>query len=199
MFFPYTAFEQEEDLTASITSFTHTKPSNSRRDPLIVGASVFIAVFVVAIVSIATVSTFPGQTQLWADILGTISGGLAAVQYLPQIYHTWAMKDMKSLSVTTLSVQAPGSFLFALSLALRVGAEGWSTWMVYCVTGLLQFVLLGMAINFELRDRRERQSQSPVLSGASGLSTGAETDGADERTPLIREVQGNTANGSVRD
>ena len=49
VFFPYAAFEQEEDLTASITSFTNTKPTNSRRDPLIVGASIFIAVFVVGV------------------------------------------------------------------------------------------------------------------------------------------------------
>jgi uncharacterized protein with PQ loop repeat len=171
VFFPYdTAAEQEEDLTASITSLTATPPTNSRRDPLIVGASIFITLFLVALISVALVFAFPHHTQIWADILGSVSGILGMIQYLPQINYTWKVQDVKSLSITTLSVQAPGSFLFALSLALRVGLQGWSTWVVYVITGSLQFVLLGMAFTFAHRNRQERKVTSPVISEAESVN-----------------------------
>jgi uncharacterized protein with PQ loop repeat len=177
VFFPYdTAGDQEEDLTASITSLTATPPTNTRRDPLIVGASIFVTLFLVALISVALVFAFPHHTQLWADILGSVSGVLGMIQYLPQIRYTWKAKDVKSLSITTLVAQAPGSFLFALSLGLRVGLEGWSTWIVYVITGSLQFVLLGMAFTFAHQRRQHSKDATPVIS---------EDDEADERTALL--------------
>lgn len=180
VFFPYnTAAEQEEDLTASITSLTATPPTNTRRDPLIVGASIFVTLFLVALVSVALVFAFPHHTQLWADILGSVSGVLGMIQYVPQIRYTWKAKDVKSLSITTLVAQAPGSFLFALSLGLRVGLEGWSTWIVYVITGSLQFVLLGMAFTFA----HQRRQQSKAVE-----STISEHEDADERTALLGDT-----------
>jgi uncharacterized protein with PQ loop repeat len=155
VFYPRTEHEIE-DLSASTGSLTKNSTANNPRDPLLVGACIFVSLFAVALISISLVFRWPSHTQIWADLLGTISGLLAAVQYIPQIYYTWVMGDLKSLSILTLLIQAPGAFVFAFSLYLRVGAEGWSTWLVYIVTGLLQFVLLGMAANYWSKKRLEK-------------------------------------------
>jgi hypothetical protein len=58
-----------------------------------------------------------------------------------------------------MCIQTPGSFVFAGSLAARLGKEGWSSWGMFVVTGVLQGILLGMGISFEVRDWREREEQ----------------------------------------
>lgn len=194
VFFPHSA-DEAEDLSSSTATLTKSNPTN-RRDPLIVGATIFISLFIVAIVSIALVFRFPQHTQTWADVLGTIAGVLAAIQYVPQIYYTWVLGDMKSLSVLTLIIQAPGAFVFALSLGLRVGVKGWSTWLVYIVTGALQFVLLAMAIKYWSAERLQRreaaagQRHEGRFHDRAGSSSRVDINGtsgeADERTALLQ-------------
>ena len=110
-------------------------------------------------------------------------------------------------------IQTPGSFVWAGSLAARLGSEGWSTWGIFVVTGCLQGCLLVMGISFEVKARRARQEvEGDQVSSrqfsdmivtnytqTSGRffpdgSTNAETDdegganvenGLNERTPLI--------------
>ncbi|CZT25053.1 related to PQ loop repeat protein [Ramularia collo-cygni] len=158
VFFPRDEGEAE-DLTSSTATLTEGGKRGEGKDQLIVGGSIFIAVLIVALVSVVLVVAFPERTQTWADLLGSVSGVLAAIQYLPQIYYTWVLKDLKSLSLLTLVVQVPGAFVFAFSLWLRVGWEGWSTWLVYIVTGVLQAVLLGMALNYFSLERLRRSER----------------------------------------
>ena len=56
-----------------------------------------------------------------------------------------------------MCIQTPGAFVFAASLAARVGWEGWSTWFVYVVTGVLQGCVLALGIYYELKNRRSRK------------------------------------------
>ena len=108
------------------------------------------------------------------------------VQYVPQIYFTWELGDIKSLSVITMLIQVPGSFLFAFSLWLRVSWEGWSTWLVYLVTGSLQAILLGLAITYFFRARREARNLGDDEEDEHEVDTDAEDDDrADERTALL--------------
>lgn len=138
---------------------------------------IFISLFIVAVVSLILVFKYPDHTQSWADILGTIAGVLAAIQYVPQIYYTWKLKDLKSLSMITLIIQAPGAFLFALSLGLRVGVEGWSTWLVYIVTGGLQFILIGMGL-LSWKNRREEQRRQDAADAERRQAEAEEDFGA---------------------
>ncbi|KAF2719360.1 hypothetical protein K431DRAFT_200167, partial [Polychaeton citri CBS 116435] len=147
---PATTAASLESSTPSLTSTAPATPPK-RRDALIVGSVTLLTLLVVSITSLAIVSAYPRHTQVWANILGTFAGLLSAVQYLPQIYYTWRLQDVKSLSIATMIIQVPGAFLFALSLWLRVGWEGWGTWLIYIVTGVLQGVLLAMAIWFNSR------------------------------------------------
>ncbi|KXT03348.1 hypothetical protein AC578_3944 [Pseudocercospora eumusae] len=197
---------ESDDMSASALSITRTDPTK-RRDPPLVGAIIFVSLLLVALVSLVLILAHPEYTQAWADILGTISGVLAAIQYVPQIYFTWKLKDLKSLSVITLLIQAPGAFVFALSLGLRVGWEGWSTWLVYIVTGLLQFVLLFMAINFwSVEKFRQRRAEISSTEGddsdqtiqANGDNTTANV-AVNERTTLLPKTnQRRKAHGGAR-
>lgn len=183
------------DLSASTASLgSHTAPPR-RRDALIVGISTLLALLFVGITSVAMVSAFPHHTQNWANFLGSVSGALAAIQYLPQIYYTWKLGDVKSLSVITMLIQVPGAFLFAFSLWLRVGWEGWSTWLVYIVTGLLQAALLALAVKYWLEQRRAGKL---VLDSEEDEEDGDRTPDAapDERTGLLEGSGRKPINGS---
>jgi len=122
-------------------------------------------------------------------VLATV---LASVQYLPQLHTTWRRKDVGSLSIPMMCVQTPGSFVWAGSLAARVGWAGWSAWVVYVVTGCLQGVLLGMGVWFEVGRRRKAGGDGDGDGGREGGVEGLVVDGGggdggvrDERTPLL--------------
>ncbi|GIZ41794.1 hypothetical protein CKM354_000508800 [Cercospora kikuchii] len=187
--------EDGEVLSTSTATLTKPPPPSRPRDPLIVGTAIILSLLVVALTSLILVIRYPQHTQSWADLLGSVSGVLAAIQYLPQIYFTAKIKDLKSLSVGTLIIQAPGAFLFAYSLFLRVGAEGWSTWLVYMVTGALQMVLLGMAASFHATRQQEKRqgiyrdsSDDEDAADSERTTMASNSDGAaDERTALLRQ------------
>ncbi len=102
-------------------------------------------------------------------------------------------------------IQTPGSFVWAGSLAARLGVEGWSTWGVYLVTGCLQGCLLVIGVLFELRERKEgkragdgRTGSGESESDAARFNGGLDTDDEghpvvenglpqDESTPLLRK------------
>ncbi|QIW99040.1 hypothetical protein AMS68_004558 [Peltaster fructicola] len=188
------------DLSDSVASLGSTAPTK-RRDAVIVGGTTLFAVMIVFITSVALVAAWPRHTQTWANILGLVAGLLAAVQYIPQIYYTYIIKDVKSLSLTTMVIQAPGAFLFAFSLYLRVGPEGWSTWMVYIVTGVLQGALFALGVHYQLRNRHMQDDvvneEDEGEASVEGITStvGDETEQINERTALLR---GSQKRGMVR-
>jgi len=132
-------------------------PQASWKDALVVVLTSVAHFVVVAIISIVFQLWYPNLLQAWATILGLCAALLACIQYIPQLWTTWRLQHVMSLSIPMMCIQTPGSFVFATSLAIRLGAGGWSAWGVYIVTGLLQGCLLFMGIKFELRDRQKRR------------------------------------------
>lgn len=157
-------------------------PPPSWRDALTVVLTCVGHFVIIVIVSAVFQLFYPNALATWATALGICAAILACVQYIPQLYTTWRLQHVMSLSIPMMCIQTPGSFVLATSLAIRVGGEGWSAWGVYIVTGLLQGCLLVMAIRFELRDRRKRQQ---LAEGETEPED--ENLGADERTPLLRK------------
>lgn len=151
----------------------------------------FIVTFLVCVVILAR---SPSHSQSLANVLGIMASILAAIQYVPQIWTTWKLQHVGSLSIPMMCIQTPGGFVFAASLAKRLGKEGWSTWVVYLVLGTLQGVLLVMAISFELRDRRLKKDKKmggsdldghtrTTRAGSNGSTVRADDDSED--TPLL--------------
>ena len=112
---------------------------------------------VVVITSTALVFGRPSSLGIWANILGITATILAAIQYLPQIWMTYHLGHVGSLSIPMMLIQTPGSFVWSGSLWARLGLAGWSTWGVFLVTGCLQGCLLVMGIYFEVLARQGGQ------------------------------------------
>ena len=123
----------------------------------------------------------------WAYFLGILGTLLATIQFLPQIWTTWQLQAVESLSIPMMCIQTPGSFVWVASLAGRLGWAGWSTWGIYLVTGVLQGCLLVMGICFESRNRRK--AQATVQENHSNVSFEndllADGNEPDEHTRLV--------------
>ena len=150
--------------------------------------------FATAVASLIIINKYPSHLQGYANVLGITATVLASIQYLPQIYTTWRLKHVGSLSIPMMCMQTPGSFLWAGSLAARVGWEGWSTWFVYVVTGILQGSVLSMGVVFEYRNWQRRKVEEEgggqdSIGRSNGERQGAmnsEPHPANEETPLLR-------------
>ena len=59
------------------------------------------------------------QVSLWATFLGVASALLAALQYAPQLVHTYRLRLVGALSIPMMLIQSPGAVFMVLSIALR--------------------------------------------------------------------------------
>jgi len=140
-----------------------------------------VAVFIISLIMLYRV---PSHLTAWANTLGILGTCLAVTQFLPQIWTTWKLQHVGSLSIPMMCIQTPGSFVWVGSLAARFGWEGWSTWGVYLVTGVLQGFLLGMGIMFEVRQRR-RQKKDGENEEVNDEGNGFAGHEDNERTRLL--------------
>jgi hypothetical protein len=155
------------------------------RTALVVTGLCILHAITIVILSLYFIFARPQNLQGWANFLGIFATVLASIQYFPQIYTTFTLKRVGSLSIPMMLIQTPGSFVWAASLAARVGKEGWSTWGVYLVTGCLQGTLLVMGIIYELRERRREQAgETPIEDDVVDGPGPAEW--TSEETPLLR-------------
>ena len=163
----------------------------SLRTAFLVTATCLIHAIFVFILSIYFIRVSPDNLQAWANFLGVFATVLASIQYFPQIYTTYMLKRVGSLSIPMMCIQTPGSFVWAASLSARLGKQGWSAWGVYLVTGCLQGTLLFMAIYFELRERSHRKEEDATIVTSSHQPSGAtsESEPASEQTPLLESAQ----------
>ncbi|OKL62707.1 hypothetical protein UA08_01640 [Talaromyces atroroseus] len=146
---------------------------------------------IVLIVSLVVAIKAPSHLQAWANFLGIMSAVLASIQYFPQIWTTFRLQKVGSLSIPMMCIQTPGSLVWAASLAQRLGVEGWSAWGVYVLTAILQGTLLVMGIYFEYlgpkKDVIDHPFVSDAQSGTEGEQQQDEDQQATENTPLLAE------------
>ena len=83
------------------------------------------------------------------------------VHYVPQIWTTYKLQDAGSISLLTLSLMCPGTFLWTIYLALQgkfvhMNADAGNpiVWVPYLVVGTMQGVLLGMGVYYERKKRK---------------------------------------------
>ncbi|KAH7309810.1 hypothetical protein B0I35DRAFT_440666 [Stachybotrys elegans] len=108
--------------------------------------------FTILLASTVISRRFPWVAQTWADILGVGVALLACVQWLPQVLTSWHLGSLGSLSLVALSISAPYTWIFGVSMMLRVGVQGWSAWIVYLIVGFMQLILIAMGITYSVRD-----------------------------------------------
>ena len=107
----------------------------------------------------------PRYLTTWANFLGVMAAVLAAIQYVPQIWTTYRLKHVGSLSLPMMCIQTPGGLLFAASLFARLGWEGWSTWAIFLMTSAMQGSLLVMGVYYELAARRRAREAQALANG----------------------------------
>lgn len=154
---------------------------------VIVSIICLVHAVIVLIVSLAVAIKHPSNLQTWANILGIMSAVLASIQYFPQIWTTFRLQKVGSLSIPMMCIQTPGSLVWAASLAQRLGAEGWSAWGVYVITALLQGTLLSMGIYFEYLGPKKDIIEHSFIADETPAVTEEHDQQANENTPLLSE------------
>ncbi|KAJ7594102.1 hypothetical protein C8J56DRAFT_854002 [Mycena floridula] len=95
----------------------------------------------------------PENVSRWATFLGVTAALLAAVQYAPQLVHTYRLKLVGALSIPMMLIQSPGAVLMVTSIALRPGTN-WTSWITFAVAGIMQGSLLIMCIMWKFRQAK---------------------------------------------
>ncbi|KAI0752914.1 hypothetical protein C8Q80DRAFT_1267379 [Daedaleopsis nitida] len=137
------------------------------------------------------------QLQLWATFLGVSSALLAAMQYAPQIAHTFRIKLVGALSIPMMCIQTPGAILMVLSIALRPGTN-WTTWISYAVAGVMQGILLVMCIVF--RGRQHALGLDDFGRPLAKADTPADSEAASvpPTTPAVEAAVGDAVQSDMR-
>ncbi|GAP85996.1 putative pq loop repeat protein [Rosellinia necatrix] len=160
----FLVFFRRDDADIAEAELERDPDKPSWRTALIVGGICLVHGLLVVIVSAALAFGAPSRLGAWANFLGVMAAVLAGIQYIPQIWTTYKLKHAGSLSILMMTIQTPGGFLFAASLAARLGWEGWSSWGVYVLTAFMQGIVLTMAIRYEWRSYgRDGENDSPSL------------------------------------
>jgi hypothetical protein len=85
------------------------------------------------------------QIALVYGLLSTICG---IVQFFPQLLYTLYTRKIGSLSVGTMILQVPGSFILVFSLYSTPGSN-WTSYISYLISGLLQASLLIVCLSIQ--------------------------------------------------
>lgn len=142
VFFRYTDADIPEEELAEVEDAPRWQTA------VIVASVVLIHGLLVIIITAVFALVLPASMYKWATFLGLSGAVLAAVQYMPQIWTTYHLKHVGSLSIPMMCIQTPGGFLFAGSLFARLGWGGWSSWGIFLLTATMQGILLSMALYY---------------------------------------------------
>lgn len=196
MYFYYSEREasvESHTLQRTTSRLRHTFRRAREAEMVLVVSNAFA--LIILIVSAVILHQFPWASQTWADILGVSLTVGACLQWLPQIVTTWRLGHLGSLSSTSLCFMAPYTWIFGISMIIRVGINGWSAWIVYVLVGTMQVVLIGFAIVFSLRKKQQSDDESDTKDET--LWRGAEHTEmsqsmilhANESSPLLGDVK----------
>lgn len=84
-------------------------------------------------------------------LLGLAGTACVIVQWTPQIWTTWKLKAVGSLSLLMLLIQLPGT-LIVIYFQGFVNSAHWSTVLPYIVTAIQFFILIALCLFFLARD-----------------------------------------------
>jgi hypothetical protein len=188
-------FPRATSPTDPVSAVSSSASGPTYRTALVVTGICLLHALVTIIISIAFELRQPAAVPAWANFLGVLAAILASIQYFPQIYTTFRLKCVGSLSIPMMCIQTPGSLVWAGSLAARKGWSGWSIWGVLVVTACLQGTLLAMAIYFEYfgPNNKREGGHHAIQDAPDGPSLGegaqqesASVGGPSEETPLLQ-------------
>ncbi|KAJ3225948.1 hypothetical protein HK099_005881 [Clydaea vesicula] len=164
---------QSEDDTQNVSSFpAHShiieyRASRQWRRSIMVGFSIIAFTFLAAVTvtrSLILESLNPnipnGERSQGAIAIASVFGisatFLAIVQFVPQIITTFLARRVGALSIPTMLIQCPGSFVFVYSIYIQPGTN-FTSYISYLASGTLQAVLLIIAIIWHFNQTHEAE------------------------------------------
>jgi len=102
-----------------------------------------------------------GDTYLaiWSVFLEVLTTTFFLLHYVPQIWETYQLKDVGSISLISLGIMCPGSYVWTVFLACQSYVTGNpdaskpQVWVPYLIVATMQLVLLIMGMYYERRKR----------------------------------------------
>lgn len=181
MFYHYS--EHDIDSAAHHATLIHKFRRSRQAEQVLLASNGFA--LLVFIISAVILHYFPQKSQTWADMLGLGLAVGACLQWLPQIVTTWRLGHLGSLSSASLFFTAPYTWIFGISMILRVGIEGWSAWIVYVLVGTMQLVLIGFAIVFSMQPPNQQSDDDTGLRDDKADLPLEPHTGMSEPTPIL--------------
>ncbi|KAI7218569.1 hypothetical protein KC333_g3504 [Hortaea werneckii] len=178
MYVYYSEEEAEAQAAGRRSSFSGPERTfrRARRAYLILLVACAFA-FAILLSSAIILNRFPWLAQGWADILGIAVAIFACVQWVPQTWTTWHLGDLGSLSLPSLCLMAPYTWIFGINMIIRLGFRGWSAWIVYVLVGTMQVLLAGMGICFAVRDHQKpREERKASVSAEDDCAANPRSD-----------------------
>lgn len=105
----------------------------------------------------------PSTTGVYNNAMGLIGTISIILQWSPQIVTTFLHKGAGALSPITLSINAPGSMVTALSLVLA--KKSFSLWLPYVLSGAQQFIIVSIIAWFHFCGKRNNKPIEELLDG----------------------------------
>ncbi|KAH9974375.1 hypothetical protein BGW80DRAFT_1436912 [Lactifluus volemus] len=156
----YVTFDIEGDESQPPERIKTNLKSDSWRLSIVLSWIVFIHLAFCTFVTFMLLSSSPSdpsgsqrQLHMWATFLGISSAVLAALQYAPQIVHTYRLKLVGALSVPMMMIQTPGGIIMVISIMIRPGTN-WTSWIMFLVAAIMQGILLVMCLVWKVRQRK---------------------------------------------
>ncbi|KAH8112396.1 hypothetical protein DFH11DRAFT_489946 [Phellopilus nigrolimitatus] len=144
------------------------------------------------------------QIATWATFLGLTSAALAAIQYCPQLMHTYRLKLVGALSLPMMIIQSPGAALMVISIAMRPGTD-WTSWIMFAVSGIMQAILLLMCIAWKIRQQRlgiddfghplssshstDSAASAPLLHDANATAVDEDEGDSADRVSAVPDIE----------
>ncbi|TFY62799.1 hypothetical protein EVJ58_g3642 [Rhodofomes roseus] len=136
--------------------------------------------YTVAIVHFEFGPNYPTpRVAQWSKFLGISSALLSILQYLPQLWRTWQIGLVGSLSIPMMCFEVPGATVMVTSIALREGTD-WTNWAMYAASGAMAGLLLLLCLAWKVR-----QARLGVDDFGRPLNKPIDTPNPSETAPLL--------------
>lgn len=98
--------------------------------------------------------SWQSHAQLFGKILNILSTIVTAFVWIPQIYETYKSKQIGSLSLLSLAIRTPGSFIIFIYQVI-LSKSSWYIGIPYLVTSIFQLIVLIMGFVYERKNKKK--------------------------------------------
>jgi len=142
-----------------------------------------IIIMLLVIVSLTLISIFMNWDKesviYLAGVYGLGSTFFSLIQFLPQIKKTFVNKSVGALSIPSMLIQCPGSFILVIFLAIQPGTN-WTTWITYFAGGTLQGILLMLCIYYSIKNKNNQPQLESIVYAESDIENENENENVNE-------------------